>query len=382
MGLNFSTPSVIQQGRWRLDAIGILAILGERNVKLNSLLITSNGLCYFPRLMPAPQGILSGKRMKRLPQEEDVTVVGIKSGNKQTGLNYFASMIHAKILDAPEFTVQTIDIRTRFETPEVLRQWCCPIDIITGFSCLLTVGLLGYALYLKDGIGFFAVLVMSISTTLICAAAHWRVRLPRRTAPRRQDQMPPGDVVIRTTQGSFLVIRCEEAIARKLYFAKEDCEYSLSTSVSMTVGGFGGGIGLSAAIILYGNCTWGVQAATASAYAGLNLLYWIASACPPQWTWDWSQFGIFEIRPAKTYSNFTAALAMAIRDAGDAQWAYTSEAAPQNASWRTWCDKADIMMGTDSWWKDWTEDRANAPKDDSHFQGALTMYLENPPITA
>lgn len=382
MGLKFSTPSSLSlNDRWRMDAIGILAILGERNVKLNALLITSNGLCYFPRLMPAPQGLLSGKRMKRLPQEEDVTIVGIKSGNKQTGLNYFASLIHASTLEAPEFTVQTIDIRTKYEAPEVRRQWWCPIDLITGLSCVLTIVLLLYAVHIADGIGFLALLLMSLSSSLICAAAHWYPRLPRRTAPRSQDQMPAGDVVIRTAKGSFLVVKCEELIARKLYFAKEDCEYSLSASFSMTVGGFGGGVGLIAAIILYSNCSWEIQAATAVSYAGLNLLYWIASACPPQWTWDWSQFDLV-VGSRKAYSNFTAALAEAIHEAGEADWAYLSQAAPQNASWKAWCEKADQMMHVDSWWKDWTNDKSNAPADDSHFQGALTMYLEHPSLGA
>ena len=80
--LHFASPRT----DWRLDAVSILAILGESNIKLNSHLITSTRLCYLPRLMPAPQGLLDERRMKQLPQEEDVKVAGVLNGNKAEGL--------------------------------------------------------------------------------------------------------------------------------------------------------------------------------------------------------------------------------------------------------------------------------------------------------
>jgi len=78
---------------WRLDVVSILAVLGENNIKLNAPLITLSWTCLLPRLVPAPQGLLA-ERIKTLPYEEGVKVVGTFSGNLRDGLNYFGKSLY------------------------------------------------------------------------------------------------------------------------------------------------------------------------------------------------------------------------------------------------------------------------------------------------
>src|SRR5271154_2813422 len=120
MGIHFSS----QRTDWRLDVVSILAILGESNIKLNAHIITSTRLCYLPRLMPAPQGLLGESRMKQLPQEKDVDVVGVFNGNKSDGLNYFAALLHEQALQDPNFTVRTMQI-----FPEYLPKFRLEVDV-------------------------------------------------------------------------------------------------------------------------------------------------------------------------------------------------------------------------------------------------------------
>ena len=79
-----SAEILASSSRWKLDVVGVLAVLGERNIRLSANLITSTALCYLPRLLPAPQGLLSisGDRIKRLPVEDHVSVTAVYNGNK------------------------------------------------------------------------------------------------------------------------------------------------------------------------------------------------------------------------------------------------------------------------------------------------------------
>lgn len=380
MSVSFSVGDS-EAGKWRLDVIGILAILGERNVKLSSNLILSTRLCYLPRLLPAPQALLSGKRIKKLPVEEGFIVQGIFNGLKAKGLNYFATLLHRDYLEDRAYVVRRLELRPRkhdhseIQIPRIL--WS-PVNMITIASCIISVALFFFAGWMRDGVGALAIAVMSITTTLICAANHWKPRLPNRSAPRSSDDLPKGDVVIRSEQGSFLVVHCEDTIARKLYFNQEDCEYSMSASAATAMGGFAGGFGIIVAVILFTNCSWPIQVATAIAYAILNLAYWIVAICRPTWTWDFSDFDVIASAP-ETRTNFTGALAAAIQIAGSVHWAFDSDAAPKTAAWKRWLDRAQecLHMNNDAWFMD-RSNEPDAPVDLSHFQATLTYYLKHP----
>lgn len=193
---------------------------------------------------PAPtyrSGLLT-----RIP--EDVKVVGVYNGNKSEGLNYFATLLHERALQDATFDVRVVDIisdylpKTRQEV-DIRRRSLGPLNLITILSFFLTLSLLCYALALRDGPGFIGVSVMSLTSTLLCAASHWKPKLPVRSAAR--DTIPRGDVVIRTRKGSFIVVHCDETIARKLYFAPEECEYRMSSTAGRATGGLAGGLVMS-----------------------------------------------------------------------------------------------------------------------------------------
>ena len=255
--------------------------------------------------------------------------------------------------------------------------------MITMVSSAWSVILLLYALYKRDWAGFSAVLLMSLTASMVSGAQHWQPRLPSRKAPRREDSLPPGDVVIRNAKGSFLVVNCPEAVARKLYFNQEDCVYTINDHWSRTLGGAGGGILIIIAVILFSNCHWYVQYGATIAYATLNIFYWLATICPPFWTWDFDDFHLTPSTPVRSV-NYTGALAATIRMVGgDVRWVSLSQAAPQSAAWTQWCSRAQEALNTnnDKWFVDRSTDLTAPKKDLSHFQGALTYYLENSPAS-
>jgi hypothetical protein len=363
---------------WRLDAVSILAILGESNIKLNSHLITSTRLCYLPRLMPAPQGLLGERRMKQLPREEDVKVAGVANGNESEGLNYFATLLHEKALQDPSFTVRTVDIYSDYlpkhrTEVDIRRRDFGPVNVITVGSFVLTMALLLYALALGDGPGFIGVSVMSLTSTLLCAASHWKPTLPTRTASR--NVIPKGDVVIRTRKGSFIFVHCNEIIARKLYFAPEECEYRMSSTAGRATGGLAGGLVMMGAVILFGNCSWPLQVALGVSYAVLNAAYWSTTVCPSSWTWDFSDFKVSD-RGIVQNKNYTGALATAIRQTRTTKWVLEANFSPNNAAWRDWLKQADLNMENDRWWRDSSQDTSLRPSDRTHFQGTLTWLLD------
>ena len=352
---------------------------------MSSNLITSTALCYLPRLLPAPQGLLSisGSRMKRLPAEENVSVCAVWSGNKLDSLNYFASLLHNDFLSGPGLVAQRIEINRKdhdYSDLEIRRRALGPVNLITIVSSIGSVAFLVYAARIGDWVGFSALLIMSMTSTMISAALHWIPRLPRRNAPRREEALPPGDLVIRNRQkGSFLVVHCPEDVARKLYFNQEDCVYTLSEHLSRTLGGFAGGTLLIAAVILFWNCSWQVQWGAAIAYSALNVAYWLATICPISLTWNFDDFNILPAKPT-SFPNYTAALAATIKLVGDTRWVSLSEASPKTTAWDEWLRRADQALrdNDEAWFVDRSRD-ITAPVDETHFQGALTTYLQRNP---
>ena len=73
-----------------------------------------------------------------------------------------------------------------------------------------------------------ATLLLSFLSTLTGVANKSKLKLPGKPP----GETPPGDTVIRYPNGSYLVVRCEEEIARELYFAPEEIEYKLSNQTA------------------------------------------------------------------------------------------------------------------------------------------------------
>ena len=76
--IDISFPKL--RGDWSLDVVNILAFLGEHNILACSQQICLSWMCFLPRLIPAPQGLLA-QRPRKLASEDEVPVTGIYSGN-------------------------------------------------------------------------------------------------------------------------------------------------------------------------------------------------------------------------------------------------------------------------------------------------------------
>ena len=338
------------QNGWRLDVISILAILGENNISLNAPLITLSWTCLLPRLIPAPQGLLT-ERIKALPYEEDVNVTGARSGNRWEGLNYFANTLHGctnRSLSVRELEITTSLGPEKIEGPygrwkhhhEIPLNPFGPLPILAYVSSLASLGMLIWAALIHDGAAVTGIVIMSLAAPLLSLNMRWN--LP--TLPVNNNLYSrPEVVVLRTRDGGFTVVHCTEAIARMLYFRSERVTYELESYVGILTSPVTGGIVLTTAIVLFGNCTWTMQCALAVLYILLNAAYWFVTGLAtrnPKVHWNCSNFAVTE-RTYEEYLDYTHAIWNAIRVSRSTYWAEVSDALPATPVWAAWLREAE-----------------------------------------
>jgi len=139
-----------------------------------------------------------------------------------------------------------------------------------------------------------AVLFLSLLSTLIGFANYWTLELPERKS--KDNSAPPGDVVIRYPKGAFLVVECNEDVARQLYFAPETINYFVKRPVKYRMMSLVGTLMLMAGVVCLGNATNILQITFGAAYMMLNAAYWVVAALDPRQHWDLSGFDIDEQR--------------------------------------------------------------------------------------
>ncbi|KAI9783691.1 MAG: hypothetical protein M1839_003539 [Geoglossum umbratile] len=345
---------------WRLDVVSLLAVVGESTMSEHAQPLTASWLCLLPRLIPAPQALLKPSRPSGLPAKNAI-IVGVHSGTMVTELNYFANLLHPVAELAP-LTVRAINIShkrpSRNKPSEIFPSLISPLNFLTVASTLLTLGLLAWSILTYDGVAFLAVLTISTASSIVGLASLWHPKLTTRALSSR---VPPGDVVLRTRKGAFLVVHCPEEVTRELYIGSEECDYTVKGQLSQALVGIGTLL-LMMAVVLMGNCTWEMQLAIGVSYILLNGLYWCAALLPASWHWDLGRYHITRA-PAKSHKTYTEALWEAIRTAskdGDgasregrysAAWVQTSNAAPKTAAWNNWLREAEdnVNMGNDKW---------------------------------
>lgn len=227
--------------------------------------LTSSWTCILPRIIPAPQALLKPTRPSRLPQVNAV-VVGVHNGTKVDTLNYFPNIIHS-IEDLPAYSFKVYDIKHKHRLPPVTAGTLngmeleqvengnpriqrrptfkerlttglstneekpkphvpaaifSPLNVVSVLSFLLTIGLFVWAILEKDGTAIVAVGTISLVSSIVGYASWWRPALMVRNT---KVPVPAGDVVVRTREGAFIVIKCNEDVARELYTGTEECEY-------------------------------------------------------------------------------------------------------------------------------------------------------------
>jgi len=222
-----------------------------------------------------------------------------------------------------------------------------PVHFLSIFSFLLTLGIVIAAGFWSDGTAILAICLMALAGTVVCYASWWRPILMHR---RTTNKVPRGDVVIRTREGAFLLVRCTEEVARELYSGTEECRYVSSTRYHRVFMGMGMVL-LMVSVVLLGNCTWNSQVLIGGSYILLNGLYWAMGMLPQRYFWELGRYEIRDVTPDDARSadettdpddaregtpSFTRTLWYAIRETKHGAWVERSGAMPGTEQWKEW----------------------------------------------
>ena len=350
---------------FQLDIVGFLAVLGEGSVLANYQVSALSRLFYLPRIIPAPQALLPSKRPTELPSRT-AWVTGVFSGNHKEHIHHVAGILLENSMKP--FEVRCVDVRKKKtklkrattldsmvdsnlrgvphqakkegeEAPTVKAKATGPLAIVTVLGFLMSLALLIASLLWGDGMSFLATLLLSFLSTLIGAANKCTLKLPQRKGP----DPTAGDTVIRYRNGSFLVVRCDETVARELYFAPEEIQYNITNPTIYRMISLVGTVMLMLGVVTLANSKLQLQFAWAGAYIFINALYWVAAAVPERLHWDLSDYEVEEqsIDGGCHNANFTQALWKAILVTKSTRWAQTGKAAPHTDVWDEWLERAE-----------------------------------------
>ncbi|KAK0611755.1 hypothetical protein B0T14DRAFT_571619 [Immersiella caudata] len=337
-----------ESGGWRLDIVALLAVTGDSFIGEHAQALTSSTLCLLPRIMPAPHALLQPRRPTSLPAE-GAKVTSVYGDTVLDSVPFFANIIHPidqlrpfsfrqpgndpengesqlkpirrqptiaeKYADmvsnapqlplrrtlTPEVHVLLNNTPKRYAIPPALYS---PLQILSVFSFLMSIGLIIAGIIWKDGTAVVAVCLLSLSTSVIGYAAWWSPLLMAR--PARSGQALPGDVIIRSRESAVLLIKCKEEIARELYAGLEECHY-VSTGAKYRIFMTLGAILMMPSVILLGNCTFRMQLLVGAFYLFLNVAYWVVGMLPLRYSWDLSRYMVQDITPADAESAYFAA---------------------------------------------------------------------------
>jgi hypothetical protein len=403
MGLQEWFPTTTNDSPgWRLDIVSLLAVIGESSMESHSQALTSSWTCILPRIIPAPQALLKPSRPTRMPQV-NAAVVGVHNGTLVPTLNYFPNILHP-IEDLPAYSFKVLRIthagsrlstpptanrdrakalsastsielgilengppvplvrQSTFNTiknslsrdkekPRVPPQPFSPLNILSVLSCLLTIGLVIWARYLRDGTAIVALVTISCASSIVGYASWWSPVLMKRTF---KSKVPAGDVIIRTREGAFLLVKCNEDVARELYTGTEECQYYVQTQPYRILVGFGTFL-LMVSVVLLGNCNFTMQAAIGLSYIILNGAFWGSSLIRKGRFWDLSNYTVEDVTPkdasnADVFQNdtlegrpsFTRTMWYAIRETKKIGWVKRGGAAPKTDEWDEWLKLAEL----------------------------------------
>ncbi|KHN95944.1 uncharacterized protein MAM_06306 [Metarhizium album ARSEF 1941] len=248
------------------------------------------------------------------------------------------------------------------DRPAVPAQLLSPIHILSFFSCALSIVIIIMAAIYQDGTAILAITLISLASTVVGYASFWRPILMKR---QHTNEVPRGDVLIRTREGAFVLVRCSEDVARELYSGTEECEYYVGGNTYRALMALGTII-LMVSVVLLGNCTWTLKVFIGASYIVLNGLYWGLGMIPRSYFWDLSRYEWQDVTPhdaarahlvtnerdqCEGYPSFTRTLWYAIRETKLTGWVERSGAAPGTDQWKKWLCEAEqaAVKGNRQW---------------------------------
>ena len=264
----------------------------------------------------------------------------------------------ARLLQRRKSTKETVQDLISYPTmavsgdrPAVPAHLFSPIHILGVLSFLVSIAILVCAVMWEDGNAILAISLISLMSSVVGLASFWRPLLMSR---RHSNEVPDGDVLIRTREGAFILVRCTEDVARELYSGTEECQYYVTGRTYRLLMAVGTVL-LMVAVVLLGNCTWNSQVFIGGTYIILNGLYWGCGMLPRRYFWDLSRYTWVDVTPddakradavtneddqREGHPSFTRTLWYVIRETKRTGWVRSSGAAPGTAKWKKWLSEA------------------------------------------
>lgn len=316
-----------------------LAILGESSVLANSQVSSLSLFFLLPRLLPAPQALIRSIRPESLDTSTG-KVLGAHSGGTTNHVSYVANLLHGS-RPLPAYAVRCERIIKDTTKPGVTARTFSPVTFLSVLGCAMSIGLVALSVVKEDGMALLATILLSSLTTLVGIGNRWKLRLKEREAKRL---VPPSDIVIVYPRGAFLIVKCDEAIARELYWHPEQCEYVVGVTVYRVLA-LVATLMLMFGVIFLGNASLTLQTCYAAAYLILNTAYWTVAALPQSWNWDLSCFRVEMERYAdgEKCKSFTSALWKSIAITKSTQWVKNGQIAPVSEAWTRWLQQAELQ---------------------------------------
>ncbi|KAM0721155.1 hypothetical protein Q7P37_003442 [Cladosporium fusiforme] len=355
---------------FQLDIVAFLAVLGEGSILSTAQISALSCLFYLPRLIPAPQALLRTTRPAALPSEA-ATITAVHSGNIKEHIPQIAHVLLSK--EMPPFAVRCVSVKidrklrarpltradillrgqpnvatlpTKHDLPLVKLKAMGPLAGVTLLGFFISLALFIVSLVLGDGMSFVATLLLSGLSTLVGISNKWELRLPRHHNP--SSKLPAGDVVIRYPNKSFLVVFCEEEVARELFWAVDEIKYHIRNGTTYRMISLVGTLMLMLGVVVLANAKLPLKFCWTGAFLILNAVHWGAAALPQHWHWDFSCLKVEEqgISGGSNNGTYMEALGKAIIVTKSVEWVRLGRAVPFTHKWDDWLAEAERAANT------------------------------------
>lgn len=211
-----------------------------------------------------------------------------------------------------------------------------PLAGVTLLGFFISLALFIISLVLGDGMSLLATLLLSGLSTLVGISNKWELRLPRYHKPGTN--LPPGDVVIRYPNKSFLVVFCDEEVARELFWAVDEIKYHIRNGTTYRMISLIGTLMLMLGVIVLANAKLPLKFCWTGAYLVLNAAHWAAAALPQHLHWDFSCFKVEEqgIAGGPNNATYMDAVGKAVIVTKSIEWIRLGHAVPKTRKWDEW----------------------------------------------
>lgn len=221
-----------------------------------------------------------------------------------------------------------------------------PLAWVALLGSFVSVALFIVSITLRDGMSLIATLLLLGLSTLVGLSNKWELRLPRKYTGRAK--LPPGDVVIKFPNKSFLVVFCEEEVARELFWAVEEIKYHIENATIYRLISLVGTLMLMLGVIVLANAKLPLKFCWTGACLLLNAAHRAAAALPQRLHWDLSAFRVEEqgIAGGPNNDTYMDALGKAIVVTKSVDWLRLGKAVPFTHKWDEWLAEAERAANT------------------------------------